>query len=156
MLYVNKEFAHGAAYDYSGVIFYGRSIDGVWIDRLEISDRFMDTIFDSITSCCWHYVNEEITWYERDGIIESAPSLISALFQGRSGWRDISQTSPVLVSSEDARKFVDIIDRLKDTDLSPYTNGTNMEDLLRCIRVIIDYISTRLADGVEIWIEYDS
>ena len=155
MFSVNEEFAHGAAYDYSGVIFYGRSIDGVWIDQLEISDHFMNPIFDSITICCWGYVGEEFTWYERDGIIKSAPSLISDLLDKSTGWRDISQTSPVLVSSEDARKFVDITDQLKDADLAPHTRS-NMEDLLRCIRVIVDYVNTRLANGVEIWIEYDS
>jgi hypothetical protein len=43
-----EEFTYGSYGDYSGVIFYGPPTDGGGLDRLAVSDRYIDPLFCGI------------------------------------------------------------------------------------------------------------
>ena len=46
---MSDKFTHGKLYgDYFGVTFYGPPIDGLWKDRLDVSDRFVDPLFQAL------------------------------------------------------------------------------------------------------------
>src|SRR5580704_17225629 len=43
-----NEFAHGSYGDESGLTFYGTPVDGFWLDRLLVSDRFIRPLFIAV------------------------------------------------------------------------------------------------------------
>jgi hypothetical protein len=161
-LCVNTEFAHTHDYaDYWGVFFYARSIEGNWIDRLDISSTYTNPIFDSIMHRFWR---------ENDGVGEDAPRIVIDWLTCE-GWQ--SSDVPTIrlsgftitasqISNEDVHHFLKEMTLTTAADLYPHTFGDNdkkkmqhVEEIQKCIKLIEWYLSTRISAGLEIWIEND-
>src|SRR5262245_38465411 len=137
-----NEFAHGYHYgDYSGVIFYGPPADGLWSDRLAVSDCYIAPLFRGILDRAW-----------RDSGGERVSRLASD-WNTLKGWA--AGGGAVSVSPADAAEFVEALIQLRTDDVSKHCAGCTVEECLRCAAVVREFIDSRLARGVHIFIEDD-
>jgi hypothetical protein len=136
------EFAHGYHYgDYSGVILYGPPAAGLWLDRLAVSDRYIDPLLRGILDRAW-----------RESGGERVPRLASD-WNTLSGW--VAGGGPVPVPPTDAAEFAAALAQLTPTDLAEHCAGCTVEECLRCAGVIREFINSRLARGAGVFIEDD-
>jgi hypothetical protein len=137
----NKEFSHGYHYgDYSGVVFYGPPLEYLWIDRLAVSDCYIEPLFRGVL---------DREWQNSGG--EQIPRLVKEWLT-LTGWCAGGQ---VLVTPKEAVEFTTALGQLNSSDVSDHCHGCTVEDCLRCAVVIREFIEKRLARGIDIFIEND-
>lgn len=145
------DFAHGGYGDDTGVVFFG-SIDGVSFDRMEVSDHFIDPLFGAILTRGWR---------NSDG--GGVPRLVSE-WNMIEGWRDGCER--VKISATDFADLAAALDSLgqADTaeDFEEYFKGWPIEgrrqheaECLRCAAAIREFLGSRLARGMDIFIQRD-
>jgi hypothetical protein len=165
---VNTEFSHGDYADYNGIIFYARSTDGNWSDALHISDIYLDPICDSIMDL-YNGDNEQMEkilhrYYGINDInnittgchMYFGSPITNNIYCGI----DLDEDAPSAV--KDIKFFLSELSILTFTDLYSHAYGdTETEkydstyEFQRCIKVINDYLSDRMARGLEIWVQDD-
>ncbi|SFI05595.1 hypothetical protein [Planctomicrobium piriforme] len=137
------EFAHGDRYgDYSGVVFYGPPNDGIWSDRIEVSDIYLDPLFHGILTRAWRASEGESV-----GRLTSDWNTVS-------GWSS-NAVGRVPVSPEDAAEFSNALSQLDCQDVAEYCVGCTPEECLRCAALIREFIDSRLTNGLALFIEED-
>jgi hypothetical protein len=162
---VNTEFSHGDYADYSGIIFYARSTDGNWIDALHISDIYLDPICDSIMDL-YNADNEQIEkiLYRYHGIDDNTTEYViswgSPITNNIHLGIDLDEDVPAAV--KDIKFFLSELSILTFTDLYSHAYGDtkiqkydSTHEFQRCIKIINDYLSDRMARGLEIWVQDD-
>jgi hypothetical protein len=162
---VNTEFLKAGYLGYDGIIFYARSTDGNWIDALHISDIYLDPICDSIMDIyegdneqmdkiLYHYhgINDNTTEY----FMEWGSPITNNIYLGI----DLDEDAPSAV--KDIKFFLSELSILTFTDLYSHAYGDtetekydSTHEFQRCIKVINDYLSDRMARGLEIWVQDD-
>jgi hypothetical protein len=134
-----EEFAHGYCYgDYSGVVFYGPPTEGFWLDRLAISNCYSLPLFCGVLDRAW-----------RDG--GKVPRL-TAEWNAGTGWRNGGLCE---VSTADAAEFATALAQIVPADLAEHCAGCTVEECLRCAALVREFVSSRLARGVSLFIEDD-
>jgi hypothetical protein len=134
-----EDFSHGSYGDYSGVVFYGPPTNGFWLDRLAVSDIYIDPLFRGILDRAWR---------ESDG--ERIPRLAADWNTGE-GW--VADGGPVPVAGDDAAELIGALAQLDPADVAEHCAGCTAEKCLRCASVVQDFIGTRLARGVSLFIK---
>ena len=132
-----EDFSFGSYGDYSGVVFYGPPTDGFWLDRLAVSNRFMGPLFCGLVDRALRDENGK------------APSLAKE-WNAVSGWRDSDRC---VLAGETAAEFAEALRHLRAEDVAPHCAGCTPDQCLRCASVIREFIATRLARGVALYIE---
>jgi hypothetical protein len=136
------EFAHGYHYgDYSGVVLYGPPTDGFWLDRLAVSDCYIGPLFRGILDRAWRELGGE-----------GVPRLASE-WNTLEGWA--AGGGPVPVAPADAAEFAEALSQLGPADVAEHCAGCTVEECLRCAAVVREFIGSRLARGVSLFIEDD-
>jgi hypothetical protein len=137
-----NEFAHGYHYgDYSGVNFYGPPTNGLWLDRLAVSDTFISPLLFAIL---------DKSWRETGG--EGVPRIASD-WNTMTGWA--AGGGPTSVTPDEATEFVEALAHLSPGDLAERVAGCSVDECLRCAGVIRNFIVSRLGNGKAIFIEDD-
>jgi hypothetical protein len=135
-----EEFAHGCLYgDYAGVVFYGPPTNGLWRDRLDISDRFIDPLFRGML---------DRAWAESGG--DRVPQLASD-WNTLSGWA--AGGAPVPIAPDDAIEFIAALAQLSPADVAKHCAGCTVEECLRCAVVVREFVVSHLAREVSLFIE---
>ncbi len=133
------EFAHGYRYgDYSGVVFYGPPTDGFWLDRLAVSNCYMRPLFHSVLDRAW-----------RDG--RPVPQL-AAEWNAVAGWRNGGVCE---VPTVDAAEFASALAQVASADVAEHCAGCTVEECLHCAAIVREFVGSRLARGVSLFIEDD-
>jgi hypothetical protein len=137
------EFAHGYHYgDYSGVVFYGPPTNGFWLDRLAVSDIYMGALLRAVL---------DRSWRESGG--EAAPRLASE-WNTLDGWAaagaGITEVPPAA-----AEDLVAALAGVTAADLAPHCAGCTPDECLRCGAAVREFLASRLARGVRLFIEDD-
>ncbi|WP_310484035.1 hypothetical protein [Chamaesiphon sp. VAR_48_metabat_403] len=162
---VNTEFSHGDYADYNGIIFCARSTDGNWIDELHISDIYLGPICNSIMDL-YAGDNEQIVkilfnYHEIDeNAIEYEMTWGSPITNNIQIGIDLDEDVPSTV--KDIKFFLSELSILTFKDLYLHAYGdteteksNSTHEFQRCIKVINDYLSERIAGGLEIWVQDD-
>jgi hypothetical protein len=137
------EFAHGFHYgDYSGVVFYGPPTEGFWLDRLAVSDAYIDPLFRTILDRFWHETGGEDT-----------PRIVSE-WNTLTGWAEIG-AGIVLVLPQEAQALASALGAVTVADLTPHVAGTTVEECRRCAEVIRTFIYAHLVKSLDLFIESD-
>jgi hypothetical protein len=137
-----EEFAHGCRYgDYSGVVLYGPPTDGFWLDRLAVSDCYIDPLFRGV-----------LDWARQESGGKGVPRL-AAEWNAMEGWAADGGLVPV--APADAAEFAQALSQIGLADLSEHCAGSTPEECLRCAAVVREFIDSRLARGINLFIEDD-
>jgi len=137
---VPNEFAHGRLYgDYSGVTFYGPPIDGLWQDRLDVSDRFIDPLFRALLDRA-----------SRGSGVQHVPTLVKD-WNTVQGWADAAGI--VAVTRSDAEDLATALAELAAHDLAPHASGATVPECLECASLVREFVCSRLARGASVYIE---
>jgi hypothetical protein len=138
-----EEFAHGYHYgDYGGVEFYGPPRDGLWLDRLAVSDTYLDSLFRAVL---------DRAWSESGG--ERTPRLADD-WNALTGWCDCA-AGRVSVPAGQARELVAALGWLTTAALAPHCAGCTPGDCLRCAAAIVEFVGNRLEFGASICMEQE-
>jgi hypothetical protein len=135
-----EDFAHGKHYgDYSGVVFYGPQTNGFWLDRLAVSNCYIDPLFRGVLDRA-----------SRESGGGGVPRL-AADWNALEGWK--AGSGPVAIAQEDAAEFAEALAQLGSRDVAEYCWGCTVDECLRCAAVVREFICSRLARGVNLFIE---
>lgn len=138
-----EQFAHGYHYgDYSGVVFYGASEDGITVARLAVSDCYIDPLFRALLERCW-----------RDSAGERIPRL-AVEWNSLEGWRGCP-AGRVLVSQQEMEELATMFIRLTTADLAQHCAGSTPDECLRCAVVIKEFVDSQLSRNAILYIEDD-
>jgi hypothetical protein len=137
------EFAHGYKYgDYSGVVFYGPPANSLWRDRLAVSDTYIGPLLGAVL---------DRSWRESGG--EAVPRLASE-WNTLDGWAaagaGITELPPAA-----AEELVAALARVTAADLAPHCAGCTPDECLRCGSAVREFLASRLARGVPLFVEDD-
>ena len=136
------EFAHGRHYgDYSGVVFYGPPANGFWLDHLAASDIFIAPLFRAVL---------DRSWRESGG--GAVPRLASE-WNTLDGWAAAPGITEV--PAGDAEELVAALARVTAADLAPHCAGCTPDECLRCGAAVREFLASRIARGVPLFIEDD-
>lgn len=138
---VSDKFAHGKLYgDYFGVTFYGPPMDGLWQDRLDVSDRFIDPLFGALLDRA-----------SRGSGVQHVPTLVMD-WNTLQGWADA--TGVVAVRRSDAEDLATALGDLAADDLAPHASGAAVPGCLECASLVREFLCSRLARGASVYIEH--
>lgn len=138
-----EEFAHGSVYgDYSGVVFYGATRGGCSLDRLAVSDSYIDPLFRAVLDRSW-----------RDSGGERVPRLASE-WNTQEGWSACA-AGRTPVSQQDIEELVTAFTQVTSPDLAPHCAGSTREDCLRCAVVIKEFVANQLSRDAILFMEDD-
>ena len=133
----SEAFAFGGYGDWSGVSFYGPPEKGFWLDRLDISDRFIDPIFSAILS---KSEKQELPQVIKDWCELSA-------------WCDVGGEILEL-SSKETNDLIYALSSLDKDDLELIGDRTeSVDDCLACIIEILKFFQGHQQKGKPIFIE---
>lgn len=131
-------FAHGTYGDEVGVVFYGPPVSRRWDDRLEVSVRFIEGIFNAII--------------DRSFTGAALPRIV-AEWNALTGWRDAD--GPQEIPAGDAMALIDALSQIRESDAAPHVCGTTSEQCVRCAGAIARFLGERVDSGRAVYIEYD-
>jgi hypothetical protein len=131
-------FAHGAYGDDAGVVFYGPPVSGWWDDRLDVSSRFIEPIFNAII--------------DRSFAGATLPRIV-AEWNALTGWRDAE--GPQEIPPADAIALIDALSQIDENDTAPHLCGNTSEQCVRCAGVIARFLRERVGSGRAVYIEDD-
>lgn len=139
-----NEFAHGFYYgDYFGVVFHGPPTRGHWLDRLAVSDVYIDPLFLALLYRYWN-----------DSTDATPLPRLAMDWNVHTGW-GATAAGRTSIPPDVVREFVHALDALLPEDLAPHVAGCSVEDCLRCAVVVVEFLNRRLANGRELYIEDD-
>jgi hypothetical protein len=163
---VNTDFLKFSYYSSNdAIVFHARSTDDSWIDALHISDFYLDPICASIMDLYnndneqmekiifrYYGINDSMTEFS----IEFGSPITNNIYCGI----DLDEDVPSAV--KDIKLFLSELSILTFTDLYSHAYGDtetekhySTHEFQRCIKVITEYLSDRMARGLEIWVQDD-
>jgi hypothetical protein len=136
-----NEFAHGSYGDESGLTFYGPPVDGFWLDRLLVSDRFIRPLFIAV-----------LEQFQKGERTSDVPKIV-AEWNKLEGWTEITGIQEIaredgeqLIAALVAVSLVSLSDIVSDTAVTP-------SECVRCASAISDFLASHLAANWPIYIE---
>jgi hypothetical protein len=131
-------FSPGEYGDLSGVTFHGHPPDGWWTDHLEISDFHIGPLFNAALARAW-----------RSG---TAPARVLSESNELTGWREIG-AGRVPLSPADASALASALAAISPEDLAEQSVPAPVDRYLECAALIAEFLSTRVARGIQTYIQ---